>query len=182
MAQDATKVRVALAGNVWSADEGTTPPTDITAAPSASWTDLGYTTEEGVTISIEQTTDPLPGWQTMDPLRILVTAEPKAFNFTLRQMEKATFTAAFGGTVTTLGSNNYKWTPPAPGTQIVKAYLLEFLDGSLKYRFLFRRNQQSGAKEMNLVRTNAVNLPISYQVLAATPDTWELFTNDPAFA
>lgn len=182
MAQDATKVRVALTGNVWVADENTAIPADITVAPPAPWLDLGFTTEDGVTISIEQTTDDLAGWQSLEPLRTLVTAEPKGFNFTLRQLERASFVAAFGGTVTTLGANNYKWVPSAAGSQVVKAYLLEFLDGSYKYRFVYRRNQQSGAKEINLVRTNAVNIPMSYRVLAASPQSWELYTNDPAFA
>ena len=98
--QDVTKVRVALSGNVWVADTGSTVPTDITVAPNASWTDLGYTTEDGITFSLEQQTQDINGWQSLEPLRVIVTAEPKQFNFTLRQMEKATWTTTFGGSVT----------------------------------------------------------------------------------
>lgn len=182
MAKDATKVRVALTGTVYAADEGSTVPADITVTPNGSWVDLGYTTEDGVTFSVEQETEDLPGWQSLEPLRSIVTAEPKAFNFTLRQLEKATFTAAFGGTVTTIGANNFKWTPPASGSIPIKMYMIEFNDESLTYRFVYRRCQQQGARELNFVRSNAVNLGLDYKVLAASPQTWEVYTNDPAFA
>jgi len=182
MANDTTKVRVALTGTCWVADIGATVPADITVAPNASWLDLGYTTEDGVTISIEQTTDDLNGWQSLEPLRTLVTAEPKGFNFTLRQLEKQSFTLAFGGTVTTIAANNYKWVPPAAGAQLSKMFLLEFIDGTYKYRFAYRNVSSTGARELNFVRSNAVNIPLSYKVLAASPQTWEMYTNDPAFA
>lgn len=182
MAKDATKVRVALTGNIWVADENTAIPADITVSPPAPWVDLGYTTEDGVTVSVDQTTEDLPAWQSLEPLRILVTAEPKAFNFTLRQLEKSSFTTAFGGSVVTVGVNNYRWEPPVSGSIPTKAYLVEFLDDTIKYRFVYRRVNQAGARELNFVRSNAVNLPLSYRVLAATPRTWEVQTNDPAFA
>ncbi len=182
--KDATKVRVALTGSVFAANEGTTLPTDITqtvAAASASWVDLGYTTEDGVTFSVEQTTEDIPGWQSLEPLRSIVTAEPKGFSFTLRQMERNTFTTAFGGAVTG-STGNWIWTPPASGSIPIKAYIIEFVDESLTYRFIYRRNQQQGARELNFVRSNAVNLPLDYKVLAASPGAWLLQTNDNAFA
>lgn len=181
MAKDATKVRVALTGTVYVADENSTIPADITVTPNASWADLGYTTEDGVTFSLEQETEDIPGWQSLEPLRIIVTAEPKGFNFTLRQLEKQSFTTAFGGTVTG-SAGNWIWTPPASGVQPVKAYIIEFNDDTLKYRFIYRRNQQQGARELNFVRSNAVNLPLDYKVLAASPTSWLVQTNDPAFA
>ena len=182
MPKDATRVRVALTGTVYAADEGATIPADITVTPNASWLDLGYTTEDGVTLSVEQTTEDIPAWQSLEPLRVLVTAEPKGFNFTLRQLEKNTMLAAFGGSVVTVGANNYRWEPPTSGSVPTKAYILEFNDEALKYRFIYRRVNQTGARELNFVRSNAVNLPISYRVLAASPRTWEVQTNDPAFA
>lgn len=182
MAADVTRVRVAISGNVWVADLGSTVPVDITTTPNGSWLDLGYCTDDGVSVSIEQSVQDIPGWQSMDPLRVIVTAEPKSFNFTLRQMEKVTWTTTFGGTVTTLGANNYKWVPPAPGTQTQKMWLIEFLDATYKYRFVFRNCQQQGARELTLNRSDAVNLPLEYRVLAASPQAWELYTNDPAFA
>ena len=178
--QDVTKVRVALSGKVWVADIGSTVPADITVTPNASWTDLGYTTEDGISFSVEQQTQDIPGWQSLEPLRIIVTAEPKSFSFTLRQMEKATWTTTFGGSVSG-SAGNWIWTPPATGTQTQKMYLLEFEDGALDYRFVYRNCQQQGARELTMARSDAVNLPLEYRVLAASPSSWNLQTNDNAF-
>jgi hypothetical protein len=182
MPQDATRVRVALTGTVWNSDIGAVVPADITVTPAATWADAGYTTEDGVTFSVEQNTEDLPAWQSNEALRTIVTSEPKSFNFTLRQLERQSFLLAFGGTVTTIGANNYRWTPPTAGAQLAKQWIIEFLDGALKYRFVYRNCVQQGARELNFVRSNAVNIPLSYKVLAASPQTWELQTNDPAFA
>jgi hypothetical protein len=182
MPKDATKVRVALTGTIYAATEGSTIPADISVTPDGSFVDLGYTTAEGVTFSVEQTTEDVDAWQSLDPLRVLVTAEPKAFNFTLRQVEKNTWLTAFGGSVVTVGANNFRWEPPAAGSIPAKAYVIEFDDEALKYRFIYRRVNQTGARELNFVRGNAVNLPLAYRVLAASPRTWEVQTNDPAFA
>jgi hypothetical protein len=181
MAQDTTKVRVALTGTVWIADIGSTVPADITTTPNASWTDLGYTTEDGVVFSLDQQTQDLNGWQSLEPLRLIVTSEPKAFQFTLRQVERNTWTTAFNGTITTLSANNFKWTPPASGFTVQKMFLVEFTDGALKYRLVYRNCQQQNARTLTLNRSDAVNLPLDYRVLAASPQTWEVYTNDPAF-
>lgn len=180
--QDVTKVRVALSGKIWVADAGATVPADITVTPNASWTDLGYTDEDGITFSLEQETEDIMGWQALEPLRTIVTSEPKMFSFVLRQMEKNTWLTAFGGSVETIGAGNYKWTPPSAGVQASKMFLLEFEDGSLDYRFAYRNCVQQGEREIQFVRENAVNLPLEYKVLAASPQTWELYTNDTAFA
>lgn len=179
--QDVTKVRVALAGNIWVADTGATVPTDITVTPNASWTDLGYTDEDGITFSMEQETEDIMGWQALEPLRTVVTTEPKQFSFVLRQLERSTWLTAFGGSVTG-SSANWKWVPPTAGAQAYKMFLLEFLDGSLKYRLCYRNCVQQGEREINFVRENAVNLPLEYKVLAAQPQTWEMYTNDNSFS
>src|SRR5690606_3573498 len=100
MAKDATKVRVALTGTVYVAPEGTAFPTAISDAPGEDWVDLGYTTEDGVEFTFGKEITNIMGWQSRDPLRKLVTEEPKSFSMTLRQLESATFLAAFGGSIT----------------------------------------------------------------------------------
>lgn len=186
MSKDATKVRVALTGSVYVADEGTAFPTTISEDPATDFTDLGYTTEDGVTFTIDRDTTEIMGWQSVEPLRVVINSEPKTISTTLRQLQRQSWTAAFGGTVaepdSTQFPGEYEWTPPEPGAQIVRAVILEFTDVDLKYRFLFPRGLRQGSSEQQLVRTDAVNLPLEYAALAAEPDTWFLQTDDPAFA
>ena len=185
MAKDATRVRVALNGNIWVADEGATLPTDVDTAPATGWADLGYTTDDGVTFTIGKETETIMGWQSADPLRTLVTSEPKTVAFTLRQLGADEITATLGGAITEseAGSGNFRWEPGEPGDVPVKMLLVDFVDGTNKYRFGFRRAQQLGESEIALVRTDAVNLPNEWSVLAASGSEkpWFIDSNDPAF-
>lgn len=185
MAKDATRVRVALTGSIWVADEGTTIPADVEKAPGAGFTDLGYTSEDGVTFTIGRETTDIAGWQTRDPLRRLLTAEPKTVAFTLRQLERATLLSTLGGTVTETGTGTglYRWEPDE-GEIPTKVLLIDFEDGDYRYRFGFRRAQNLAAVEMQLVGNAAVDLPNEWSALAAggTTKSWFIDTNDPAFA
>lgn len=185
MGKDATKVRVALTGDVWVGDEGATLPTTISeAVDDTAFDNLGYTTEEGVTFTFGKTVENIMGWQSVDPLRILVTEEPKGVAFTLRQLDKATWLQAFGGTITepdqTTNPGEFEWHPPAPGTAPVKTVIIEFEDDGVHYRWIFRRGQDQAEKSITLLRTDSVNLPGEYTVLAAQPDWGYVQSDDPA--
>lgn len=185
MGQDATKVRVALTGKVWVGDEGATLPVTIgSAVSSATFDDLGYTTEDGVTFTFNKSVENIGAWQSSDPLRILITEEPKSVEFTLRQLDTVTWLQAFGGTITEPDESTYpgdfEWTPPAAGTAPVKVLIVEFTDGSINYRWIFRRTQDQGDKKITLMRTDSVNLPANYTVLAASPAWGKVQTDDPA--
>src|SRR5690606_10302775 len=179
-----TKVRVALTGTVYVAPEGTAFPASISEAPGEDWVDLGYTTEDGVEFTFGKEVTNILGWQTRDPLRKLVTEEPKSFSMTLRQLETATFTAAFGGEVTEDpgATGEYEWHPPAAGSLPVQAAIVEFVDEDVTYRFCFRRTSDEGEKTSTLVASDAVNVPLAPAVLAASPDAWFVQTDDPNVA
>lgn len=186
MGKDASKVRVALTGSVYVGDETSTLPASISDPVDATFDDLGYTTEDGVTFTFGKEVENIMGWQSSDPLRILVTEEPKNVAFTLRQIDKATFLQTFGGTITepdvTTKPGEFEWHPPAPGSAPVKTIIVEFDDDGIQYRWIFRRGQDQAEKEVTLMRTDAVNLPAEYAVLAANPDWGFVQTNDPALS
>ena len=60
-------------------------PTDATTALGVSWTDLGYTTDAGVTRSEPSSTNVRRAWQNRVKLRTLVTEYAVRFQFTLVQ-------------------------------------------------------------------------------------------------
>lgn len=186
MAKDATKVRVALTGDIWVAPEGTEIPASVDVAPAAPFVNLGFTTDDGCTFTIGRETEDLPGWQSADPLRTLITSEPKQVAYTLRQLERSTVTATLGGTVTETGAGSglYRWEPGPPGEAPVSVVLIDFMDGDLTYRFGFRRAQNLGEAEFSLVRNDAINLPNEWHVLAASGGLkpWFIDSNDPAMA
>ena len=188
MAKNATQVRVALTGSVWfSTNLAATIPGDLAATP-ADFVDLGYTTEDGVTFTLSRETEDITGWQTADILRKLVTSEPKSAKFTLHQVNRDTWLAAAGGTITQTRAVNgaipavYRWEPTAG--QVVEGILLvDFVDGVNNYRFGFRRASQTGEIEFALVRGDSMQLPLEWTALSPTSGTsFFMDTDDVSFA
>lgn len=184
MSQDATKVRVALTGKVWlgKTEEVTAPASISVAVDADDFDDLGFTTPDGVTFTFGKNVTDIDGWQSSDPLRKLLTAEPKSIEFVLRQLERVTYLSAFGGTITEPSPDEFEWNPPAAGSLPVRPLIVEFSDDDIDYRFIYRRCSDEAEKKVQLLRTDAVNLPANYAVLAASPNAWFVQTNDPAFA
>lgn len=177
---NAEEVRVALTGHIYFLPLGTEVPPDLKVPQGA--VDLGYTTEEGVAFSIEKDTEDIGGWQSKDPLRRLVTSEPKSCSFTLRQLSRDTWLSTMGGEVQKHG-DVFRWEPDE-GKQVEGVILVDFIDNGITYRFGFRRAAQSAAVEFTLERNDAVNLPNEWTALATKDGSKPFFmdTNDEAFA
>ncbi|MCK9629290.1 MAG: hypothetical protein M0R37_11965 [Bacteroidales bacterium] len=180
--KDATRVRVALTGSIWVADEGATIPGTVEDVPGPEFADLGYTSEDGVTFTIGRETTDIPGWQSLEPLRRLVTATPTAAAFVLRQLERATLLNSLGGTITPTGTGLFRWEPDETNLP-VKVLLIDFVDGDFSYRFGFRRAQNLAEVEIQLVNNAAIDLPNEWSALAAGGETkaWFIDTNDPSW-
>lgn len=179
---NAEEVRVALTGHIYYVPLDTPLPTDLTEPTGEGVVDLGYTTPEGVSFAFSKETEDLMGWQSMDPLRRLVTAEPKSVSFTLRQLSRDTWLSTMGGTVTD-NAGTYLWEPDE-SKQVEAGIIVDFEDNGINYRFGFRRAAQSAQVEFSLVRTDAVNLPNEWTALATKDGSKSFFmaTDDPAFA
>jgi hypothetical protein len=175
-----THVTVAGTGSVWLAPEGTLIPTGLTAPPSP-WLDAGYTSDDGVTIGMSRDQEEINAWQAVDPVRVLITAEPKTITFELLEFDRESISLAFrGGTWGGTDPGPFTYTPPAAGAQDVRAMLIDGYDGAKQFRFIYPRVQLQGDVEFALVRTDAVRLPLEFAVLASTP-SWSIAGDLPGF-
>jgi len=175
-----THVTVAGTGTVWVAPEGTSIPSDL-AVPPSPWIDMGYTSDDGVTVTISRDQEDINAWQATDPVRVLVTAEPKTVEFELLEFDRESIVLAFrGGAWTGSDPGPYVYTPPAAGASDVRAMLIDAFDGSQQFRLVYPRVQLQGDVEFSLVRTDAVRLPLEFAVLASTP-SWSIIGDLPGF-
>jgi hypothetical protein len=101
------QVRVAGTGRLYKAVAGTPIPTDSIAAWNAGFTDIGYATD-GFTMVQDFKTKDVTAWQALEPLRLIVTALNRSFQFELQQSNKDTLALAWGGAAIT----------PVPGTSL----------------------------------------------------------------
>jgi hypothetical protein len=148
-------------------------PDEIDDDPGTDWTDLGYTTEDGIAFSFGLDTDDLMTSQSLDPVRKLTTGRPKTITASLRQFNETTLILALGGG--TFNSDADGWDlDPAPSSYIdERALMVEFEDGAKKVRFLGFRTMVSEAVEFTLVNTTGLVFPLTFSVLANEPQTFK---------
>lgn len=178
MAISADEVRVAGTGRVYTAPKGTALPTTVDSALPADWTDLGYVTTDGVSFTFSRETEDLAAWQG-DKIRVLSLSEPKMVEFTLMQTDAAVLETAFGGGTIVTAAGVTTYTPPLRGENVERSMVIEFLDDDITYRYCFGRVQQEGDVNFVLTREGAVEYPVTFGVLEATP-AYTIITNDPA--
>lgn len=179
--QQTTEIRVAGAGNVWVADEGTVIPDESSpkSVPGAGWVDMGYVTTDGVTFTFARESEDLDSWQA-DKVRVLSAREPMSLNFALMQSNADVMILAMGGgTIESPAADVYKYVP-AIGTNNVRAMIIDFQDGAINYRYVMPKTQVEGEVAYTLVRDGALTYPMAFGVLDGSPKYY-ILTDDPAF-
>ena len=180
MAQNAQDVVVAGTGAVYVAPDGTALPADLATPLPSEWIDVGYVSEDGVTFTFSREQEEVNAWQVSTPVRVLVTNEPITIAFELIQFDRTTVSLAFRGGTFTGTSSPYTYTPPDPGHSDVRAIVVDAVDGDYDFRFCFPRVQISEDVETSLVRSDAVRLPLTFNVLAAD-EKWQIVSDHPGF-
>jgi hypothetical protein len=176
---DPTEVRVAGAGHVFMAPEGTALPEGLEVMP-APWVDLGYVSTDGVTFTFSRETEDLDAWQG-DKIRVLTTREPATVAFALIQTNADIMVAAFGGgQVTEVATGEYRY-EPVQGENAVRSIVVEFTDENVTYRYLVTRAQVEGDVTFTLTRAGAVTYPLTFGMLGADPK-YAIVSNDVAMS
>ncbi|GAA2356268.1 MULTISPECIES: phage tail protein [Streptomyces] len=182
------EIRVAGTGRILTAPLGTTVPADVSTAWAAGWKDLGYTTTDGIKFNKKDKIDPVDTWQSVSPARFVYSDRDLTVKFQLLQLNEDTLPFFFGGDAvaeTAAGSKVYRYELDAEPKKDERMLGVEFADGDvIKYRFILRRGQVTETEELQLTRTAAVRLGVTFTALAVDNDTplatWLM--NDPAFA
>jgi hypothetical protein len=188
VALDADQIRIAGSGHIYVGAVGATAPTDLTTAwDTDDWTELGFTNEDGVTVSDSRELQDITVWQLMYPARKIITGRNFTVAFNLRQWNRATLVLAFGGgTITTTGTGAsavHTYTPPAAEFIDRRSLGVEWSDGSVIYRLIVPRGMVTEDVETALQRGDAAELPITFAVEGEDGvQPYTLLSNDPALA
>jgi hypothetical protein len=178
--QNPQDVIVAGTGAVYVAPDGTSLPTDLVSPPVDPWEDVGYISEDGVQFTFSRDQEEVNAWQVSTPVRVLVTNEPIQIQFELEQFDRLTVELAFRGGDFSGTSAPYTYTPPDAGASDVRALLIDAVDGAYHLRYVFPRVQLTDDVEFSFVRSDAIRLPLTFAVLAAT-EKWAILSDHPGF-
>jgi hypothetical protein len=175
---NAAEIRVAGTGKLYVAKVGTKAPTFGTGATSdwTEWTDLGFTTGDGVTFSKKDKLEAIDSWQSVSPVHYIYSARDLSLKFNLLQFNEDTLPFFMGGgdvaAEPTGASGTFKYEIAERPHVDVRALGLEFTDvpaGSstaVTYRFIIPRGQVTASDDIKLARKAASTLGITFSAMS----------------
>lgn len=103
---DPTQIRIAATCGIWKAPAGTPIPTDSTTAYNAAFVNLGYTSDQGFTITQNLKTTLIQAHQTTEPVRLLNASLDRKVNIESLESDKQNLQLGWGnGVVTQTGTS-----------------------------------------------------------------------------
>lgn len=148
----------------------------------AAFVNAGYLTEDGAGFKAERNFDPIKSWQSLDPVRMLLTERTTTLSFTLQQaFNSENLPLVFGGgVVEDHGGGIFSYTPPAAEDGVDERVLvLDWQDGDIEYRIVVPRGIITSATEFSAKRGEEIKVPAEFSALTvAGQNPWELLTND----
>jgi len=178
---DCSEVRVGLTGHLWTAPVGTTMPTDVVTPMPSPWVDLGYTTEDGLAMSVDTNKEDMNVWQSRSPCRSVVTSQTYTTTFTLVQRNADTLKLAFGGGTVEAGTGippGIVYTPPPAGLSEA-AFVYEVVDGTITDRYLMYRGNPALSGDISFTKGDMTGYQIEVTHLDTSDGVWTLLSNDP---
>jgi hypothetical protein len=178
--QDCEEVRVALTGHLYTAPVGTEMPTDTQTEPPDPWVDLGYLTEDGVSMGVDTNKEDFTPWQSTSPCRSVVTEQTNTWTFSLMQRNADTLRLAFGGGTVAAGTLEGEWIYRPPSMGLAEAaFILDVEDGVIKDRWCAYRGNPALSGDVSFTKSDPTAFEIEVTLLDSVDGRWQLIGNDP---
>lgn len=186
MAEDSTQIRLAPSGHIWIAPGGTLCPQDVTTAMttySAQWAELGYLSEDGVSVTPSYDTSGLKAWQTPVDVKEVLSSVGLTAKIQMLQINKDTTAQYFFGAAWTTDGPVGKLTISSNPSLAERAMVVEWTDDlGFISRFVMPRGFLTDRDSMQLQRTEATALGVTFQCLDSNGVLAYLLSNNPTLA
>lgn len=177
MALDESAVLVGLAENegLWLAPEGTTMPSDWAETLDPAFAPVGYIHEDGPTIGNDTSSEDLFVWQSLAPIRSIVTERTFSLEFTMVETSPTSLATYLDTTVPT-GDIAAGFSVPIPEQPqgVTYACVVGVKDGSTQIRFCWNRVTLSEAGEVSVTNDGLLGYPVTLKVLSSPNDVWHV--------
>ena len=178
---------VLIAGRayLYLAPTGTSEPTDITTAMSAvdaAWVPAGLFTPDSLAFTTEPQFEEVNSHQSDFPVRRFQTSDSATLAVDLQEWNADNIVAVFGGgSVSDEGGGVYRYNAPLLGTRTEVAAVVEVVDGTKNYRWVFPRCLQIEGVDVQLNKGQEARLPLRLAVLGGDATSpFYFLTDDPA--
>lgn len=167
---DPHQVRLAPDGRVLVAPLGTAEPTDVTTAFNAAFKELGWVTEDGISVTPSVDTNDVPMWQSITPVKRPITGMGLEVSMALGSHNKDTLGLYFlNSTVSNAAGVARLEMANAPASQEVMLAVEWTDDEGDTNRLIFPRVTMTDREAITLQRSDAVALGLTFSSLAG-PD------------
>ncbi|MFJ4711230.1 phage tail protein [Streptomyces sp. NPDC088785] len=174
---NSSEIRIAGVGRLYVAKADTPVPTAFTADSAldwTGWTDLGFTSGDGVTFSKKDKLEPVDVWQAVSPVHFVYSDRDLTLKFSLMQFNEDTLPLFMGGgsvSAVSGSSGVYQYDVADRPYADVRALGLEFTDkasdgSAVTYRFGVPRGQVTAADDIKLARKAPAQLGITFTAMA----------------
>jgi len=160
------QVGTANGPGIWIAPAGTEPPDATDDDWEDPWRILGYLSDDGPTVGQSTDSEDITPWQSVVPLRSVITGRSITLQFVLWQLNALTLGVYFDApepTTGTDGSIDMELRTDAP--QRIHAIGIDSADAERTFRIAFTRASLSAAGDMQLTRGAAVPLDVTLSAL-----------------
>jgi len=167
-ALDANEVQVGTPNGpgVYLAAVGTAPPTDTTSPWGTGWKILGYLSDDGPTIGQNTDSEDLTPWQSIAPIRSVITGRQVTLQMVLWQLNELTLGLYFDTDVPTPGAGG-EISMDVRTDQAGHQYAvgIDSQDGDRVLRIAFPRANLTDAGDMPIKRGATVPLDVTLSAL-----------------
>lgn len=161
------EVRLAPDGRVLVAPLGTVEPTDVTTAFNAAFKELGWVTEDGVSVTPSVDTNSVRMWQSINDVKRPITGMGLEVSMALGSHNKSTLGLYFlNSTVTNASGVARLEMANAPASQEVMLAIEWTDDEGDVSRLILPRVTMTDREAITLQRSDAVALGITFSALA----------------
>lgn len=163
---DEVQVGTANGPGIWLAPAGTPLPADTTAPFATPWSILGYLSADGPTVGQSVNTNEITPWQSIVPLRTVITSRAVTLKFVLWQLNAQTLSLYFDAdppTPAADGSLDMEVRSDSP--QHLYAVAIDAADNERVLRVGFGRASLSNAADVPIKRGEAVPLEVTLSAL-----------------
>lgn len=157
---DRDEVRAGLDGGVYVAPKGTTLPTTAAETLGGSFIHLGYNDDDGVSIDPSQDREEFTAWQSITPVRRVLTGAQFQLSFKLIQTSLTTLQLAFPGSTATSDSGNTRIEIPSNPGSDERVFIFDWLDTDIHNRIILEIGEVTDVGEVQIHRGD----PVGYEL------------------
>lgn len=163
MALDSANVRVAVSGAVYVAPSGSTAPTDSSTALDAAFSDLGYVSSDGISETIDKTTNQIRSWQNGALVREVVSEGTYSVTMTFIETNQDVLELYYGASIT---GGALDGDPTTTGGR--KAFVIDVVDGATVERTYIPSGEITAVGERTLASGDAIGYNVTITAYAET--------------